>query len=405
MSNLESIDGYNQLIEKTTRNCVYSDENFDIYCNKEIDIKPIVDKVVYKLENLARKMNFELKRKITVSIVDDRKDFLLLNKSFYWCTGLSTGDNIFIIHPDDYKGNLYNNVFLHECIHCLIYQIFGEERSNLKYEEGFAVLFSTPLLDWKRELMKEENLYYLFEAEFLQKVYSEKGMNGVLEVMSEDLKLNEDSVIIDNEKKYPIYIFTLCGDSMIAKAIRIATKSPFTHACLSLDLTMNNLLTYNIRKKEDSKNNGFAIESLFDYKRDFNNDNFKFKVNVCFISERIYREIKNRVEFYKSHKSLTKYNIGQLFTILVNKTVKCNDYKLVCSVFVANLLEYCGIKILDKNPSLVTPDDLANAVDNKRIFTLYDGDCRNYNVNQVKGKLRSIMNKSEFIAAESSNIM
>lgn len=122
---------------------------------------------------------------IKMYVISDRSDFLKIHPSLTWTTGITFMNNFIIVKPSLYKGELYKNIILHEMIHSLLWMSY-HHNIKLKYEEGFCVLFSTPLDNWLVELKHDQNAYYYDEALAVKEIFEDVGMEKLLEFMSEE---------------------------------------------------------------------------------------------------------------------------------------------------------------------------------------------------------------------------
>ena len=209
-----------------------------------------------------------------------------------------------------------------------------------------------------------------------------------LSLITEDFSITPSTT---NERLYPVYIVCIGADNPLAKAIKMVTHSNFSHSGISLETSMDKIYTFNGRKN-DTGGRGFRLES-FDMYLDECGGNYRININVFFAKESLYKNLKKRLEYYVNRQANSKYDFLRLFGILFGKSVNINnDLSLVCSEFVALVLDFLGIKLGNgKDISLITPSDLVDAYKyNDRIYNLYTGDYKHFDSNKIKRKMLNI---------------
>lgn len=158
-----------------------------------------------------------------------------------------------------------------------------------------------------------------------------------------------------NEKSCFIYIVVMSTDTIPAKAIRMATRLPYSHASLALDASLKQMFSF------------CRSYSLIPFPATFNEEligkgtlgHFQhipceiYRVPVTRAQYSRYLELIDH--FTECRKSYSYSYMGLLRVRLQIEKELSN--KFVCSQFVAYMLDECGVE-LDKAASLYSPDDL-----------------------------------------------
>ena len=186
---------------------------------------------------------------------------------------------------------------------------------------------------------------------------------------------------------YPVFIVLSFTNTVFGKIIRFAKKSTYTHAGLSLDSNLKNILTF----KYGSNYNGFNFESIKTYTDTY--DGALLEILCLFVDEETKYKIEQSVKYYIKNQNDTKYGFKNLFNILLNKRKEVTDFdkELVCSQFVDHILKLCNIDILKKPNNLVIPQDYATiAVKHPRVYKIYEGLAKLYNEKKVENIIENL---------------
>ncbi|URN95713.1 MAG: hypothetical protein NAG76_05555 [Candidatus Pristimantibacillus lignocellulolyticus] len=170
-----------------------------------------------------------------------------------------------------------------------------------------------------------------------------------------------------------IYILLTNTGTLFTKVIQGYTKAPYNHASISFDRELSELYSFGRKHPSNPLNGGFV-------KEDLKNGTFsKYPNTTCVIYELhvTNREIEKMKRvlhiFIRSHRKYL-YNILGVIGIALKEPVEfSNSY--FCSQFVAEILERSGIKLWDKLPALVTPDDFRKS---ERLALIYEGKLSQY---------------------------
>lgn len=174
----------------------------------------------------------------------------------------------------------------------------------------------------------------------------------------------------------PVYIVLVSGNKVTSNLIKWWTKGPFSHSALGLNYDLNNLMSFN---NAGGEHQGLSVESLDMYPPEH-----RLVVYSIFINDEDYKLLKKNIEYYLNNKSKTHYSKINIFSIVLNKPLNY-QYDMVCSQFVDRLLKFINVDIVDKDSSLVSPNDFYRAAaTNNKVYKLYDGKVKNYNANKIK---------------------
>lgn len=197
------------------------------------------------------------------------------------------------------------------------------------------------------------------------------------------------------DDKYPIFIVNTYTGTTMGKIIKSYTHSVYTHSALSLDTSLENLYSFN-GNNGVNKRGGFSRESLSSY-IDYN-ENCKIQVNCIFVTKEDLNKVKDRLDYLMNNQKYTKYNFGNLFNIVLNKSIETGKdaTAMVCSQFVSYILSVADIRLLDKSINLITPKDLST-ITNPKVYLLYEGLGINYDKNSIDRIFRKLKIKSHLV--------
>lgn len=223
-------------------------------------------------------------------------------------------------------------------------------------------------------------------------------------------KLNNDSFIQESSshmrnlyKKYgiyPIYIVASFSNTIFGNVIRTVKHSTYTHAGLSLDSDLKQILTY----KFDTNYNGFHNENLDTYLG--KSKNAKICVMALFVDDKTKNRIKNIIQdFYKNQKK-TRYGFGNVLNIFFGKEKDYSDsLALVCSQFVDMVFRLANIQLFDKPNNLVIPQDYVTLSRSPKVFKVFEGYVKDYKEKDVEKKIENLFYLYNASDLEYSNVM
>lgn len=170
-----------------------------------------------------------------------------------------------------------------------------------------------------------------------------------------------------NEKN--IYILFTDTGTIFTKLIKMYTKKSYNHVSIAFDEQLQDIFSFGRKKHYNPFIGGFVREevSIGLFKK------AACKIYRITVSEIEHQQMLNKVKQIEAEKEAYRYNFLGLIAILVNFDLKRNN-AFFCSQFVATILNE-KVKVLNKTPSLVTPQDIMNLTDLQFVYqgelTLY----------------------------------
>lgn len=170
-----------------------------------------------------------------------------------------------------------------------------------------------------------------------------------------------------------IYIMLTNTGTLFTKMIQTYTRAPYNHASISFNKELSEMYSFGRKNPNNPLNGGFV-------KEDIQTGTFsKYPGTTCVIyelqaTERQIEKMKRvlRVFIQKDKKYL--YNLLGVIGIALKEPVEfSNSY--FCSQFVAEILQRSGIRLWNKLPALVTPDDFRQC---DRLKLVYEGKLSEY---------------------------
>jgi hypothetical protein len=186
---------------------------------------------------------------------------------------------------------------------------------------------------------------------------------------------------------YPVYIVLSFSGTLFGKMIRIAKHSTYTHAGLSLDSDLNQIMSF----KYEKESNGFHIENLDTYS-DKSKDAI-IQVLALFVDKATRDKLDYIIKDFISNQSKTKYSFKNIWNILIGKEQNNpENLSLVCSQFVDVVLKMANIKLTDKPSNLVIPQDFVEISNNPKIYKIYEGKVLGYKEKDVEDLIYNLFN-------------
>ena len=188
----------------------------------------------------------------------------------------------------------------------------------------------------------------------------------------------------------PVYVVLIEGKSYISKAIKLATKSIYSHAAISLTSDLKDMYSYGINTNANSDRAGFRRESIEDLPV-----GGRIRLYTFFVSNEVYRKIEGFINSFKDNAEKTSYSYMNLLTYLFNIPYN-KDWSLICSQFVDRCLKAGGINVAKKDSSMISPKDLDEALkEERRIYTLYEGLASKYDAIKIDALVSALITKAK----------
>jgi hypothetical protein len=133
-----------------------------------------------------------------------------------------------------------------------------------------------------------------------------------------------------------IYVFFFATPFMTGKAIRLMTRTHYSHVALSFDPNTQVLYSYARYRYHEPLISGFGIE----YTDRYADPDKQVDIKVCTVSvtDEHFARIKNRIELYQENQSATRYNFFDVLAYPFNRHVEL-EFTHTCISFLLELLE------------------------------------------------------------------
>ncbi|KWX71854.1 hypothetical protein [Paenibacillus jilunlii] len=175
------------------------------------------------------------------------------------------------------------------------------------------------------------------------------------------------------EADHSVFILLTNTGTLFTKLIQGYTKAPYNHASIGFDRELKELYSFGRKNPSNPLNGGFVHEDL-------RTGTFsKYPDTTCVIYElrvsgREVEKMRRVLHVFIRSRQKYLYNMLGVIGIALKEPVEfSNSY--FCSQFVAEILDRSGIKLWNKLPALVTPDDFRQS---DRLELIYQGKLREY---------------------------
>ncbi|GIP00716.1 hypothetical protein J14TS5_58010 [Paenibacillus lautus] len=172
---------------------------------------------------------------------------------------------------------------------------------------------------------------------------------------------------------HSVFILLTNTGTLFTKVIQGYTRAPYNHASISFNRELSELYSFGRKNPNNPLNGGFV-------KEDLKTGTFsKYPNTTCVIyelqvSERDIAKMKRVLQAFIRKDKKYFYNILGVLGIALKEPIEfSNSY--FCSQFVAEILQRSGVRLWDKLPALVTPDDFRQS---ERLQLIYEGKLSEY---------------------------
>lgn len=171
---------------------------------------------------------------------------------------------------------------------------------------------------------------------------------------------------------YMIYVIVTRTGTNVAKAIRVLTKTPYSHASISATADLRELFSFARNYKRvplpatfNAEHIGQGLFGMF--------DDIPCEIYGVPVTAEQYQHFLQLIDHFRACRKQYSYSLlGLLFVKM--QIERELQRKFVCSQFVAYVLHECGVE-LQKPPSLYSPEDLRHIPQAK---LLYRGELNRY---------------------------
>lgn len=201
--------------------------------------------------------------------------------------------------------------------------------------------------------------------------------------------VNEADVDIVKNDLYPVFIVLSFTNTRFGNIINKVKQSNYSHAAITFESDLEHLYSFNAAS--ENKLGGLSYESISEYLKKYNDA--RIKVLAIFVNRQQKNRIRAKLDWYIGNARKTKYNIPNLFNIILNRAEESNwSLNMICSQFVDSILRTVNIDLTNKSSNLVAPADFER-VKNNKVYTVYEGLIRDYNKKKVDTLVRAISSK------------
>ncbi len=169
--------------------------------------------------------------------------------------------------------------------------------------------------------------------------------------MGNDFKMGECLMSGDH------YVYIMLSDTgtLFTNLIKKYTKAPYNHVSLSFDPELKELYSFGRKNPKNPIHGGFVKEDVltgtYSHYKDTTCVIYKLEV-----TEREMEKMKRILNVFIKNDNKYLYNILGVIGVSLKEPIEFSN-SFFCSQFVAEILHRSGIKLWDKLPVMVTPDD------------------------------------------------
>jgi hypothetical protein len=191
--------------------------------------------------------------------------------------------------------------------------------------------------------------------------------------------VTEQTVMVNGEKKYPVYVLLTHSGTLLSNAIKSVTKNPYSHSSISFDSGLENMYSFGRKFKNNPLIGTFVKESIRAGLYEDVSDTAQYSLYVTFVSKAEKELMEQKLQYFKDNRDVFKYNfIGLIQHQFGIESSRQDAY--FCSQFVDTVLKSAR-PYFDRHSSLVKPYDFAKHKDFKFVTK---GLLRNYNQAKVE---------------------
>lgn len=153
-----------------------------------------------------------------------------------------------------------------------------------------------------------------------------------------------------------IYVMVSDTGTWLNKTIKTYTRAPYNHASLSLDEELLEMYSFGRLKASNPFGAGFIKEDV--EKGTFRLfPNTKCAIYELNVTNRDVEKIRRIIRWFEQRGDKYRYNVVGLFGAAMQEHLD-HSPAYFCSQFVADVLGRSGVVKFNKEPALITPEDL-----------------------------------------------
>ena len=200
-----------------------------------------------------------------------------------------------------------------------------------------------------------------------------------------------------NKVYKPVFIFLSFTNTPFGKAIRSFTGQEFSHASLSMDTTLKNMVSFGT--KHDGRLGFIQDESILDKGYINSKDAGYYALYMYMAPPEEYDIMQSVVNDFKDKVDDLKFSFKGCLNLILGKETH-DDTQYFCSQFVSIVLSNANPKLINKDPSLITPGDLAQL---SRFVKVSEGKINQYNEKAVDTTVQKILRNRRFTDVNITN--
>ncbi|TFB21392.1 hypothetical protein E3U55_08745 [Filobacillus milosensis] len=165
-----------------------------------------------------------------------------------------------------------------------------------------------------------------------------------------------------------VYIMLSDTGTLFTNLIKTYTKAPYNHASISFDQELKDMYSFGRKNPKNPLHGGFVKEDILTgtYSRYKNTTCVIYKLEV---TPREVEKMKRIMDVFIRKDDKFLYNILGVVGVSIKEPIEfSNSY--FCSQFVSEVLKRSGIKLWDKLPAMVTPEDFRKS---NQLELIYEG--------------------------------
>lgn len=174
-----------------------------------------------------------------------------------------------------------------------------------------------------------------------------------------------------------LYVVLTRTGTLPAKAIRMATRVPYSHASISPDDSLKQMFSF-CRNYAPIPLPGSFNEELIGQGTLGHFDSIPCEIYKLSVTQEQHKKFLQLIDHFQACRRQYSYSLMGLVRVRLQIEKQLSN-KFVCSQFVAYMLESCGVK-LDKSASLYAPDDFRSLPDAELV---YRGELNSYYQDQT----------------------
>jgi hypothetical protein len=184
----------------------------------------------------------------------------------------------------------------------------------------------------------------------------------------------------------PVFVVLTYTATPAGKVIKAVTKQPYTHACLSFDTTMEEMVSFNMVTSNGKPGGGLSPDESFKF-GGYTNEGAYYAIYMYMATQDEYNTMEKMVDTFKSNVNKLNYSMKGCINYLFHRE-KSYSGEMFCSEFVADILKTANPNLLKKPSNLYSPGDLANT---RKLRCVDKGMIKDYNQHKVDVAVAKIL--------------